>query len=136
MGILVYLLTIIHYLQTGCFEKAQSNAEKAILNLERLKWKEQEAVTSAPNKNTRLLTTYNTEYVTNSFHLMILENMIRTNVAMGNRCVAIRHIGEAFQLCDSEVRLMNSYSPQLHCLLGLYAFSMNFKEQVTIFLMK
>lgn len=133
MGILVYLLTVINAMQTGCFDKAQKFSEKALLNIQRLKLKEQEAAGLSfkqlvpAGKNS--LSSYYSEYVTSSLHFMFLENMIRVNICMGNRCTAVRHIGDAFQLCDKDSRLMNCYAPQLHCLVGLYALSMNLKEQ-------
>ncbi len=133
LGVLVYLLTVIHYLQTGCFEKAQHNSEKALLNIQRLKLKEYEVSNSPPSKASNCFLSYNSEYVTNVFHTMIVENMVRCNISMGNRCTAIRQIGDLFQLCDKDVRLMNSYASQMHCLLGLYALSVNLKDQVTKF---
>ena len=135
LGILVYLLTVINAMQTGCFEKAQKFSEKALLNIQRLKLKEQEAAGLSFKQLVPLgkssLTSYYSEYVTSSLHFMFLENVIRVNICMGNRCTAIKHIGDAFQLCQRDSRLMNSYAPQLHCLVGLYALSMNLKEQVT-----
>ena len=40
LGILVYLLTVIHSTQTGSFDKGQTYTEKALLNVQKLKLKE------------------------------------------------------------------------------------------------
>jgi MAternally-affected-uncoordination protein len=122
LGILVYLLTIVHSVQTGSYEKAQKLIEKAMVNIQKCKLKEQ-------TLNSQSFTTYNSSFITNAFHYMFLENMIRCNITVGNRSQAIRQIGDLFQICDTDSRLMNSFSPQLHCLVGIYCLSMNLKEQ-------
>jgi MAternally affected uncoordination len=114
LGILVYLLTVIHSTQTGSFEKGQSYTEKALVNVQKLKLKEQ---------------TFNqSSFITNKFHLMFLENQIRSSIAVGNRCNALKYLGEAFQLCDQEAILMQSNTAQLHCLLGIYCLSVNLRD--------
>jgi MAternally-affected-uncoordination protein len=67
--VLVYLLTVIHNVQTGCFDKAQKFTEKALLNLQKLKLKEQ-IVDSKNTKN-------GCSFITNKLHYMLLENYIR-----------------------------------------------------------
>jgi MAternally-affected-uncoordination protein len=114
LGILVYLLTVIHSTQTGSFEKGQSYTEKALVNVQKLKLKEQ-----AFNQSS---------FITNKFHIMFLENQIRSSIAVGNRCNALKYLGEAFQLCDQEAILMQSNTAQLHCLLGIYCLSVNLRD--------
>ena len=124
------MLTVIHSMQTGVYEKAQKFSEKALLNIQRLKLKEKEVVSNKLSiKNPCVLTSYCSDYVTNTFHFMFLENIIRCNISIGNRCSAARNLGDIFQVCQVEIRLMNSFNPQLHCLVGLYALSVNLKEQ-------
>lgn len=121
LGILVYLLTVIHSIQTGSYDKAVKLIDKALLNVHKLKLKEQ----TLSNQTA----TYNVSFVTNAFHFMLVENMAKCNITIGNRCLAIQKIGDLFQLCDTDTRLMSSHAPQLHCLCGLYCLSMNLKEQ-------
>lgn len=121
LGILVYLLTVVHSVQTGSCDKAQKLIEKALLNIQKLKLKEQTLVTQTGS--------YNSSFITNSLHFMLLENMVRCNIAIGNRCLAIKQIGDLFQICDLDTNLLNSYSPQLHCLIGIYCLAMNLKDQ-------
>lgn len=117
-------------MQTGAYDKAQKFSEKALLNIQRLKLKEKEVASNkASIKNASALTSYYSDYVTCTFHFMFLENMIRCNISTGNRCSAARNLSDIFQVCQLEIRLINSFSPQLHCLVGLYALSLNLKEQ-------
>jgi len=129
LAILVYLLTVVHSVQTGSYDKAQKLIEKALLNIQKLKLKEQTISSQALFNQTGSVTTYNSSFITNAFHFMFLENSIRSNISIGNRCYAIKQIGDLFNLCEIDTRLMSAYSPQLHCLLGIYCLSMNFKEQ-------
>jgi MAternally-affected-uncoordination protein len=118
MGILAYLLTVIHTVQTGCFDKAQKLMEKALFNLEKLRLKEQ-------TMHSTFSLYSSTTYITNKLNIMIVENQIRCSIAMGDKCQAVKQIGDAFLLCERDVKLFKSYSPQLHCLLGVYALATN-----------
>ena len=114
LGILVYLLTVIHSMQTASFDKGHTYTDKALVNIQKLKLKEQ---------------TFNSSsFITNKFHFMFLENQIRCGIVMGNRCQALKHLGDVFQLCDQDMRLMQTSSSQLHCLVGIYALSVNLRE--------
>jgi MAternally affected uncoordination len=134
LGILVYLLTVVHSLQTGSLDKAQKFSEKALVNLEKLKLKEQsmlKAVSTSshiPQGGFNNTTFGCSTFITNRFHVMFLENLIRCNIATGSRTNAIRQIGEALEICERDARLFHSQSAQLHCLIGLYSLSMNMKE--------
>jgi MAternally-affected-uncoordination protein len=124
LGILVYLLTVIHSIQTGCFDKAQKFTDKALLNLQKIKLKEQILSQSSINSFTKNGCTF----ITNKLHYMLLENQIRCSIAMGNKSQAVKFIGDAFQICDQDSRIMHFHSSQLHCLLGIYSLSVNSKE--------
>lgn len=121
LGILAFLLTVVHTVQTGCFDKAQKFLDKALVNLEKLRLKEQ-TLNNMPS-----LYSSNT-YITNRFNIMLVENQIRCNLAMGNKTAALKQIGEAFQICEKDLKLFNSYLPQLHCLVGLYALATNLRD--------
>lgn len=121
LGILAYLLTVIHTVQTGSFDKANKFIEKALFNVDKLRLKEQ-------TMSSTCVLYSNTLFITNKFNLMLVENQVRCNIAVGNRSQAIKQIGDAFQLCEKDTRLLSLHSPQMHCLLGIYALSTNFKD--------
>ena len=126
--ILAFLLTSVHFMQCGIYERALSSCDKAINNIHKLKSRE---TFQSPNGARNLLSiySYNSSYVTNVFRFMLGEIGARCQIALGNRCGSIKKIAELFGLCESETRLMNTNSAQLHCLLGLYSSSMNFKDE-------
>ena len=126
--ILAFLLTATHYMQCGLYERAVSSCEKAFFNIQKLKSRESFV---SPNGARNLLTiySYNSAYVTNVFRFIALEMSTRCQIALGNRCPAIKQIGDMFQLCETETRLMHANSTQLHCLLGLYSASMSLKDE-------
>jgi MAternally-affected-uncoordination protein len=119
LGLLAYLLTVIHSIQTGCFDKAIKFSEKALINIQKLKLKDEQMNLTITNKF---------KFITEKFNLLFFENQIRSNIALGNRSEAIKQIGDAFILCDQDPLLMNMYCAQLHCLLGIYASSINQRE--------
>ena len=114
LGVLVYLLTVIHSTQTASFDKSQAFTDKALLNIQKLKLKEHSFNQSS--------------FITNKFHYLFLENQIRSSITVGNRCNALKYLGEAFILCDQEPILMQSNAPQLHCLVGIYCLSVNLRD--------
>lgn len=107
LGILVFLLTIIHSMQSGCLDKAQKFSEKAFSIIDKLKTKQ------------------SSNFVLKHLNLLLLENVIRCRISMGNRKEALKEINDSFQICKEEPKLFNTHSTQLHILLGLYSLSMN-----------
>jgi MAternally affected uncoordination len=51
---------------------------------------------------------------------------------MGRRKVALQQIGDAFSICEQDVRLMSTHAAQLHCLVGIYALHMNMRDQAML----
>lgn len=122
LGILTFLLTITNNLQCGSFDKADKLIDRTLLNIQKLKLKEQAALQ-------RTNTIYSSSsLITSKFHYLILEAQTRSHLTVGNKSKALKSLFEAFQICDQDCRLLNLYSAQLHCLLGLYALSVNVKD--------
>jgi MAternally-affected-uncoordination protein len=113
MYVLVYLVTVSHSMMAGYMEKAQKYTEKALTQIEKLKAQENKSVLG---NNILAL-----------FQIILLEHIIMCRLVMGNRSLAIKEIAAAKDVClsTSNKSLLKSHSPQLHCLLGLYAMSAN-----------
>jgi MAternally-affected-uncoordination protein len=122
LGMLVFLLTIIHSIQTGSFEKAQKLIEKALINLQKLKTKELDKQNRLPRMFSM------STFITNKLHMMIVENQARCSVAMGLRGQSIRQVGDAVRLCEEDPRLTSLHMPQMHCLVGVYSLSVNIRD--------
>lgn len=61
------------------------------------------------------------------FQVILLEHIAMCRLIMGNRLLAIKEISAAKDICmaSENKTLLKSHAPQLHCLLGLYAMSVN-----------
>lgn len=122
--ILTFLLAIVNYMQTGCFEKADKLVEKCLNNVQILKSKE----ISLKNTSSFSSVYVNSVHVTKILHFLLLESQIRCKLTAGSKTKALKCIHEAFTLCDSDQKLLKYFSSQLHCLLGLYSLSVNNKD--------
>jgi len=109
MCILVYLVTVMHSMQAGYMDKAQKYTDKALMQIEKLKFMDSNPLLS-------------------SFQLMLLEHIIMCRLIMGNKSVAIEEIFQACQVCQQQPKLFNTHGAQIHTLIGLYAMSMNCME--------
>ncbi|RUS80189.1 hypothetical protein EGW08_012046 [Elysia chlorotica] len=109
MCILVYLVTVMHSMQAGYMDKAQKYTDKALMQIEKLKFMD----------NNPLLS---------SFQLMLLEHIIMCRLIMGNKSSAIQEIFQACHVCQQQPRLFTTHGSQIHTLIGLYAMSMNCME--------
>lgn len=112
LGILSNLLNVSHLLQTGAFDKSSDLISRTLTSIDRLRGKE----------------TITDGFVTNRFSMLLLENQVRCCVAVGKRASALKHIGEAFKICERDSRLLSLHAPQLHCLLGVYSLAVNQKD--------
>lgn len=109
LGILAYLLTVIHTVQTGSYDKAQRLVEKTLVSVERLRSREAAALTaSEPPSLARFMLT-STRFITNRLHIMLIENQARCSVALGHRALAIKQIADAFKLCEIDSRFYYIY---------------------------
>ncbi|RNA07819.1 MAU2 chromatid cohesion factor -like protein [Brachionus plicatilis] len=123
-GILTFLLAILNYMQTGCFEKADKLVEKCLSNVQILKSRE----TSLNNTSNFSSVYANSVNVTKILHFLVLESQIRCKLTTGSKIIALKCIHEEFTLCDNDHKMLKYFSSQLHCLLGLYSLSVNNKE--------
>ena len=104
LGILTNLLTVIHTVQTGSYDKAQSLVKESLVSIERLRSREADALASSePPSLARLMLT-STRFITNRLHIMLIENQARCSIALGHRALAIKQIGDAFKLCEIDSR--------------------------------
>ena len=109
MCVLVYLVTVLHSMQAGYMDKALKYTDKALMQIEKLK-----IVDANP--------------ILHSFQILLLEHLAMCRLVMGKKCHAVQEINQAVQICRLERSLAISHAPQMHCLLGLYAMSMNCME--------
>lgn len=107
--VLVYLVTVMHSMQAGYMEKAQKYTDKALMQIEILKFVDNKPILSV-------------------FQLMLLEHIIMCRLVMGNKTQALQEISAAAALCKQNPHLLERHSAQLHTLLGLYSMSMNCME--------
>lgn len=107
--VLVYLVTVMHSMQAGYMEKAQKYTDKALMQIEKLKFVDNKPILSV-------------------FQLMLLEHIIMCRLVMGNKTQALQEISAAAALCKQNPHLLERHGPQLHTLLGLYSMSMNCME--------
>lgn len=110
--VLVYLVTVSHSMMAGYMDKALKYTEKALTQIDKLKSQEDKQILSV-------------------FQIILLEHIVMCRLVMGNKSMAIKEIAQARDVCMSSTSnkngksLMRRHSPQLHCLLGLYAMSIN-----------
>ncbi|UXI16012.1 threonine-tRNA ligase [Sarcoptes scabiei] len=109
MCVLVYLVTVLHSMQSGYMEKAQKYTEKALLQIEKLR--------SVGN-----------HAMLNTFQLILLEHIAMCRLVMGNRTLAIKEIVQALNICYRDPKLKFRHKPLIHSLLGMYAMSMNITD--------
>ena len=109
MGILAYLLTVIHTVQTGSYDKAQRLVDKTLVSVERLRSRELSAATNPSESTLARFMLTSTRFITNRLHMMLIENQARCSIALGNRAAAIKQIGDAFKLCEIDSRLLSRF---------------------------
>ncbi|VDP87995.1 unnamed protein product [Echinostoma caproni] len=110
MVILVYLITVMHWMQVGMLDRAKRSAEKALTQIEKL-------------------SVFDTSPLLTVFHLSLLEHTAMGRLVMGVQTAAAQDIGQACRICQANPGLMFKRLPQLHTLIGLYAMSMNCMDQ-------
>ncbi|TPP57054.1 Mau2 chromatid cohesion factor [Fasciola gigantica] len=106
MVILVYLITVMHWMQVGMLDRAKRSAEKALTQIEKL-------------------SVFDTSPLLTVFHLSLLEHTAMGRLVMGVQTAAAQDIGQACRICQANPGMMFKRLPQLHTLIGLYAMSMN-----------
>lgn len=109
MCVLVYLVTVLHSMQSGYMEKAQKYTEKALMQIDKLR--------SVGNHQ-----------MLNTFQLILLEHIAMCRLVMGNRALAIKEIVQALNICYRDPKLKFRHKPLIHSLLGMYAMSLNITD--------
>lgn len=119
MCILVYLVTVLHSMQSGYMDKAQKYTEKALMQIEALK--------QGTDGQTPVASIIGKSPLLNTFQLILLEHIAMCRLVMGSKSLAIKETVQAMQLCyrSQNATLQARHKPVLHSLLGLYAMSMN-----------
>merc|ERR1719422_650585 len=100
MCILVYLVTVMHSMQAGYMDKAQKYTDKALMQIEKLKYMDSNPLLS-------------------SFQLMLLEHIIMCRLIMGNKAQALHEISVACGAVSTAPRLLTAHGAQIHTLIGL-----------------
>nr|CDS31826.1 hypothetical protein HmN_000059700 [Hymenolepis microstoma] len=108
--ILIYLITVMQYMQSGSLQRAQHAAEKAFTRIDNL-------------------SDFDTNPLLTVFKLSLLEHTIMCRLVMGKNTKAVEGVGLACRICHVNPALMHRRRPQLHTLIGLYAMSMNCMNQ-------
>lgn len=126
--VLVYLVTVSHSMMAGYMDKAQKYTEKALTQIEKLKCKFrmlEKSNCSCHLLITLLILAQENKPILGVFQIILLEHIIMCRLVMGNKSLAIKEIALAKDVCLSSPNkfLLKRHSPQLHCLLGLYAMS-------------
>uniref|UniRef100_A0A6G1SNG0 Cohesin loading complex subunit SCC4 homolog n=1 Tax=Aceria tosichella TaxID=561515 RepID=A0A6G1SNG0_9ACAR len=112
MCVLVYVISVLHSMQAGFLDKAQKYAEKALMQIERLR-------TQLPQPDQLL----------DTFHILLLEHMSMCHLVMGNRVVAIKQIVQTIQMCyRASPKMRLRHRGIIRTLLGFYAMSMSMIE--------
>lgn len=113
MCVLVYLISVLHSMQSGFLEKAQKYTEKALVQIDRLKTQIQ-----VPDP------------LLESFHIILLEHMSMCHLVMGSRSLSIKQTVQAMQLCyRGKPKLKVKHRGIMRTLLGFYAMSMSMIEE-------
>lgn len=111
MSALVSLISVLHSMQSGFLDKAQGYAEKALMQIERLKQQSSEP-----------------DHLVETIHILLLEHMSMCHLVMGSRVLAIRQTCQAMELCYRP-KLKIRHRGVIRTLLGFYAMSMSMIEE-------
>lgn len=110
--VLVYVLTVSQSMISGFLEKTQKYTEKALTQIEKLKAQENKPILAI-------------------FQVTLLEHIALCRLIMGNKASALKEISSAKDIClaSPDKSLLKAHSSQLHCLLGLYAMSIDRQDR-------
>ncbi|KAJ8718059.1 hypothetical protein PYW07_005989 [Mythimna separata] len=122
--VLVYLVTVMHSAQAGYMEKAHKYTEKALAQIDRLTSKPRDDNCSARDLSAGATLAWR-------LRMALVEHAALCRLVAGGKAHALHEIARAAHLLTQapEPRTAALHTPQLHCLLGLYAMSMNCMEQ-------
>ncbi|XP_023939281.1 MAU2 chromatid cohesion factor homolog isoform X2 [Bicyclus anynana] len=123
--VLVYLVTVMHSAQAGYMDKAHKYTEKALAQIDKLTSSEEvveSAGSSAGGSGAR-----GGAALAWRLRMALLEHAALCRLVAGGKAHALHEIARAAHLLSSapNAHTAAAHTPQLHCLLGLYAMSMN-----------
>lgn len=109
MCVSVYIISVIHSMLAGSLDKAQKYAEKAFMQIDRLR-------NQTPEPDMLL----------ESFQIILLEHLSMCHLIMGSRVSSIKQTVQAMQVCyRAGPKLKIKHRGIIRTLLGFYAMSMS-----------
>ncbi|XP_065640187.1 MAU2 chromatid cohesion factor homolog isoform X1 [Hydra vulgaris] len=112
--ILVFLIKVMHFMHSGCIDRAMKYADKALALIEKIK-------------------TRGNEYqMTNIFNVWLLEYVAMCKIIQGQSAQAILEISKVYEVSRQDPKLANMTKPSIHVMLGLYAMSMNLMSDAEV----
>ncbi|XP_026320897.1 MAU2 chromatid cohesion factor homolog [Hyposmocoma kahamanoa] len=122
--VLVYLVTVMHSAQAGYMDKAHKYTEKALAQIDKLTTGEEPSLSPASPRWSRALA------LAWRLRMALVEHAALCRLVAGGKAHALHEIAKAAKLLANAPTPVcaAAHTPQLHCLLGLYAMSMNCME--------
>ncbi|XP_045501985.1 MAU2 chromatid cohesion factor homolog [Colias croceus] len=127
--VLVYLVTVMHSAQAGYMDKAHKYTEKALAQIDKL--------TSAGDDTNSIASGQSAGRAGRGgaalawrLRVALVEHAALCRLVAGGKAHALHEIARAAHLLrhPPNAQCAAAHTPQLHCLLGLYAMSMNCME--------
>ncbi|XP_034835180.1 MAU2 chromatid cohesion factor homolog [Maniola hyperantus] len=118
--VLVYLVTVMHSAQAGYMDKAHKYTEKALAQIDKL----------AGEEGGDAVGVRGGAVLAWRLRMALLEHAALCRLVAGGKAHALHEIARAAHLLNTapNAHTAAAHTPQLHCLLGLYAMSMNCME--------
>uniref|UniRef100_A0A2A4JQA7 MAU2 chromatid cohesion factor homolog n=1 Tax=Heliothis virescens TaxID=7102 RepID=A0A2A4JQA7_HELVI len=126
--VLVYLVTVMHSAQAGYMEKAHKYTEKALAQIDKLTSKSSDRDDKDKCEEEREQTrSRKGSILAWRLRMALVEHAALCRLVAGGKAQALHEIARAAHLLSQapEPATAELHTPQLHCLLGLYAMSMN-----------
>ncbi|XP_022837668.1 MAU2 chromatid cohesion factor homolog [Spodoptera litura] len=129
--VLVYLVTVMHSAQAGYMEKAHKYTEKALAQIDKLTSKtcEKDALGNekCEREERERVRSRKGAILAWRLRMALVEHAALCRLVAGGKAHALHEIARAAHLLTQapEPATAELHTPQLHCLLGLYAMSMN-----------
>ncbi|XP_063366972.1 MAU2 chromatid cohesion factor homolog [Cydia amplana] len=121
--VLVYLVTVMHSAQAGYMDKAHKYTEKALAQIDKL-------TASGCTESVTLVGARSGAALAWRLRMALVEHAALCRLVCGGKAHALHEIARAAHLLTVAPTAASAaaHTPQLHCLLGLYAMSMNCME--------
>ncbi|KAI8419859.1 hypothetical protein MSG28_008487 [Choristoneura fumiferana] len=121
--VLVYLVTVMHSAQAGYMDKAHKYTEKALAQIDKL-------TASGFAETATMVGARSGAALAWRLRMALVEHAALCRLVCGGKAHALHEIARAAHLLTvaPTAASAEAHTPQLHCLLGLYAMSMNCME--------